>query len=129
MISSASVFRMSMLACLDQITRLIRHKTLPWLQEEHNHSPTDCQGDGLGKFMLAAELSGERTLEPRLRCSDAHRKNYAATLGEPIRREAAAGACFSVNHAATHQDRNEPTLRCETMEYSHSPPSYKCVAE
>ena|SRR6266436_2855929 len=39
--------------------------------------------------------------------------NYAATLDEPIRREAAAGACFSFSQAATSSGskRTDPEIR------------------
>jgi len=39
--------------------------------------------------------------------------NYAATLAEPMRREAAAGACFSFNQDATSSgsNRTDPEMR------------------
>lgn len=45
------------------------------------------------------------------------RGNYAATPGEPIRREAAAGACFSFNQLATSSGskRTDPEIRNDGM--------------
>jgi len=44
-------------------------------------------------------------------------ENYAATLAEPILREAAAGACFSFNQAATSSGskRTDPEMRKDGM--------------
>ena len=44
-------------------------------------------------------------------------ENYAATLAELIRREPAAGACFSFNQAATSSGskRTEPEMRNDGM--------------
>jgi len=69
--------------------------------------------------MLAAELSGERRWNLVYAARTRIRKNYAATLGEPIRREAAAEPAFPLTTRRPHQDRNEPTLRWNDG-YSHS---------
>ncbi len=44
-------------------------------------------------------------------------ENYATTPGKAIRREAAAGACFSFSHAATSSGskRTDPEIRNEGM--------------
>jgi hypothetical protein len=44
-------------------------------------------------------------------------ENYAATLAEAMRREAAAGACFSLSQAATSSGskRTEPEIRNDGM--------------
>ena len=44
-------------------------------------------------------------------------ENYAATLVEPIPREAAAGACFSFSQAATSSGskRTDPEMRNDGM--------------
>ncbi len=44
-------------------------------------------------------------------------ENYAATPGEAILREAAAGACFSFNQAATSSgsNRTDPEIRNDGM--------------
>ncbi len=44
-------------------------------------------------------------------------ENYAATPGDPIRREAAAGACFSFNQEATSSgsNRTDPEIRNDGM--------------
>jgi len=44
-------------------------------------------------------------------------ENYAATPGDPIRREAAAGAYFSFNQAATSSGskRTDPEIRNDGM--------------
>src|SRR5882762_1626920 len=113
--SSASVFRMSMSSVpWTSSLGLSAIKTLPpGYQEEHTTLLLIVKGTAWGKFMLAAELSGERRWNLVYAARTRIRKNYAATLGEPIRREAAAGACFSVNHAATSSGskRTDPEMR------------------